>query len=256
MKDPNNIQDELRDMNSNLPNQNGQNPFSVPEGYFDGLAASILAKVKEQSASAADELKELSPLLASVSKEMPYSLPAGYFEENLSALPAFARETEAPVLAAIGRKMPYTVSQGYFDNLAQQVLAKVAQPKAKVVPLFSRTWMRVAVAAVMGGIIFLSGYQYFNSGADGQMASQQPADTSQNWMARNTHPVVRDLQKASTKDLEEFMNTVPVAPKEETTAKPAEKTEVKNLLQDVSVKEIDAFLEQLPTADDELALID
>lgn len=256
MKDPNNIQDELRDMNSNLPGQNSQNPFSVPEGYFDGLAASILAKVKGQSATAAAELQELSPLLASISKQMPYSLPAGYFEENLSALPAFAGETESPVLEAIGKKQPYTVPQDYFDNLPQQVLAKVAQPKANVVPLFSRTWMRAAVAAAMIGIVFLSGYQYFNSGGDDQTASQQPADTSQNWMARNMHPVVRDIQKASTRDLEEFMNTVPVAPKQETAAKPAEKTEVKNLLKDVSVKEIDAFLEQLPTADDELALID
>jgi hypothetical protein len=256
MNNQDNIKDELRGMNSNLPDHNSQNPFSVPEGYFDGLAASILAKVKGQSSAAADELKELSPLLASLSKEMPYSLPAGYFEENLSALPCFAEEIKSPVLAAIGKHLPYGTPQGYFENLPQQVLAKVAQPKAKVVPLFARTWMRVAVAAVMGGVIFLSGYQYFNSAGDGQVASQQPVDTSKNWVAKNDHPVVQDIKKASTKELEEFINTVPVTPQEKTTAGPTEKTEVKNRLKDVSVKEIDAFLEQLPAVDDELALID
>lgn len=257
MTDQNNIQDELRDLNSGLPGNNSPTPFSVPDGYFDGLAASILAKVKGQSATAAEELNELSPLLASLSKQMPYKLPAGYFEDNLLALPAFMQESESPVLAAVGKELPYTVPQGYFDQLPQQVLAAVSQPKGNVVPLFKRTWMRAAVAAVMGGVIFLSGYQYFNSGGDRQTAEQQPVDTSKNWMAKNEHPVVKDIEKASTRDLEEFINTVPVAPQEKATAaKPAEKAEVKELLKDVSVKEIDAFLEQLPTNDEDLALID
>lgn len=257
MADQNNIQDELRDLNSGLPVNNSPTPFSVPEGYFDGLAASILAKVKGQSPTAAEELNELSPLLASLSKQMPYGLPAGYFEDNLSALPAFMQESESPLLASIGKELPYAVPQGYFDQLPQQVLAAVSQPKGKVVPLFSRTWMRAAVAAVMGGVIFLSGYQYFNSGGDAQTAAQQPVDTSKNWMAKNEHPVVQDIKNASTRELEEFINTVPVAPQEKATAaKPAEKTAVKEMLKDVSVKEIDAFLEQLPTNDEDLALID
>ena len=46
MTNQNNIQDELRSMNSELPVENSQNTFSVPQGYFDGLAASIITKVK------------------------------------------------------------------------------------------------------------------------------------------------------------------------------------------------------------------
>ena len=75
MNNQNNIQDELRGLNSNLPAYNSQqNPFSVPEGYFDGLAAFVLAKIKGQNTSVADELKDISPFLANLSREclIPY----------------------------------------------------------------------------------------------------------------------------------------------------------------------------------------
>lgn len=256
MTDQDNIQDELGRLNSDLPVNNSQGPFSVPEGYFDGLAASVLAKLKGQQISAADELRELSPLLASLSREMPYRLPAGYFDENLSVLSFVDGDKKSAVLDAIGKELPFAVPQGYFDTVPQQVLAKLPRPEAKLVPLFSRNWMRVAIAAVITGIVFLGGYQYFN-GAGDQTASQQPADTSQNWLAKNEPRVVQEIKKASTNELDEFIRTVPVVPdKQQAAAQPTEKASVKALLNDVSEKEIDAFLEQLPTAEDDLALID
>lgn len=255
MTDPTNIQDELNNLNSGLPVNKTREPFTVPEGYFDGLAASILAKAKAQALSAADELAALSPLLASLPKALPYRLPPGYFDENLSVLSSLVLETESPVLAAIGNQVPYTVPQGYFETLPQQVLNRLA-PQAKLVSLFGNTWMRAAVAAVMGGIIFLSGYRYFNH-AEGLTASQLPVDTSKNWMASNKQPVVQDLKNASTQELEEFINNVPVASAKPQKAveKPTEKKVVKDLLKDVSEKEMDAFLEQLPSGEDDLALI-
>lgn len=250
-----NIQDELKNLNSGLPANADGLPFSVPRGYFDGLAASILAKVKTQNA-VAEELAELSPLLATLPKAMPYSLPADYFDENLSALPFLFPATESQLNAA-GKEMPYAIPPGYFEHLSQQVLAKVRRPERKLVPLFSRGWMRAAVAAVVGGIIFISGYQYFNRGGQGQSVVQRSADTSGSWMARNGQTVLQALKNVSSKDLDEFIEAVPMmlTEKGKGSSASAGKGEVEKLLKGVSKKEIENFLEQLPSIDEDLAII-
>src|SRR5689334_9713028 len=91
MNTPNNIQDELRDLNSELPASNGT-PFSVPEGYFEGFAASVMNRIHNPALSAAAEIAELSPLLSAISRTMPYQLPEGYFQSNIETLPAFTAE--------------------------------------------------------------------------------------------------------------------------------------------------------------------
>lgn len=260
MDDQNNIQDELRSLNSSLPVNNNPYPFSVPEGYFDGLAERILATVKEQSTSAADELQALSPLLAGLSKEMPYSVPEGYFERNAAQPPFFLTEEESPVLAAIGKALPYTVPQGYFENVPQQIMAKLVRPKAKVVPFFSRTWARVAVAATIAGIVFIGGYRLLNNKPETVTAAtaRQPADTTGNLTAANGSSVSQYIQNSSVEELNEFMKTLPVnnARMQRATLAPTEKKEIREWLKEVPEKEIDAFLEDLPTADENLLVID
>ena len=261
MADQDNIQDELRSLNSGLPGSNSQHPpFSVPEGYFDGLAASILAKVKAQTLSPADELQELSPLLAGISKQMPYSLPAGYFDENMATLPFLTGETESMVLKAIGKELPYTVPQGYFENLPEQVLEKLSSPKAKLVPLFARRWMRAAVAAVVGGVMLIGGYRLLNTQENEEPAAEnrQLADTTGKMVASNNQSsVVQDIKQASTEELDAFIKSVPLNTGKisAVVAKQTDQKKVKELLKDVSVKEIDNFLEQLPSADADLATI-
>lgn len=258
MTDQNNIQDELRDLNSSLPANSGEGPFSVPQGYFDGLAASVLAKVKGQSSAVAEELQALSPFLASLPKTTPYSLPQNYFDQNISALPFLFSEVESPLVAAIGKKMPYTVPGNYFETLPQRVLAEATRHKAKVVPLFARRWMRVAVAAVVGGIIFAGAYRYWYQPNAGQVATQQPANSSQNQTAKTETSVLQDIKNASTTELQEFIKELPFGQ----TAEPqkashqVKRNDVDDLLKGVSKKDIENFLEQLPVADDELTSID
>lgn len=257
MTNQNNIQDELKGMNSNLPVNGSGAPFSVPESYFDGLAATILAKAKAQDDTPVQELAALSPFLASLPRTMPYNLPEGYFEENLSGLAFLSEEKESPLLNSVGKAMPYAVPQGYFENLPQQVLAKLTRPAGKVVPLFSRNWMRAAVAAVVGGIIFIGGYRYFNNTGDAQATAQQPVDTGKTQVAQNNQPALQDLKNVSPKELNEFMEAFPLDPasaKRESSASVG-KGEVEKLLKGVSEKEIKNFLEQLPSVDDDLAII-
>jgi len=251
------INEELKGLNSSLGNLESSNPYSVPDGYFEGLANAILAKVKP-GLSASEEIKLISPLLAGISKEIPYSVPENYFSSNIESLPAFYTEEESPVLAAIGKTMPFDVPIGYFANLEEAIVDKVDKPKAKVVPLFARRWMRVAVAAAITGIITLAGYNYYSDRPDTQVAANNIADSSQRQTAalHTEKRVDSELKKVSTNELETFIKNVEV-PKNETVKNSApKKEEVKQMLDDVTDKDLEAFLEQVPTADEELAVID
>jgi len=254
MSSRNTIQDELRSLNSGLPVTNSPS-FSVPESYFEGLAAIILAKIKSSEVSTHTELDELSPLLAGIPKVTPYSVPSSFFEENLRNISLIGDETESPILAVIGQEIPYEVPVGYFENFPAQVLAKVSIPKAKVVPLFARTWMRTAAAAVVGGALILGGLQIFSGKQNTNSTASQAVDTASAYVAQTKPAPVQAIKKASTKDLEDFIENVPVtasSPKKE----PASKEEAQALLKDVSVNEMENFLAAVPQADDELAATD
>lgn len=261
MDNENNIQDELRNLDSGLPAPTDPQPFSVPEGYFNGLAASILARVKEQELSAAGELQQLSPLLAGISRQMPYAVPQGYFEQNLSGLSALTGDERSVVLDGIGKDLPYSVPEGYFERLPDQILASRVRPKAKVVPFFSRTWAKAAAAAVITGAVLLGGYPLLN-GPDSEpsIATTYPTvDTSDNQVARNENAsVLQVIKSVSTEEIDAFIQAVPYNPAklQEESTPPAAGTEVAELLKDVSASEMDAFLEQLPTADEDLMVID
>lgn len=239
MNNRNNIQDELNGLNSNLASNANGTPFSVPEGYFEGLAGSVLSKIKaDQVVSASEEISQLSPLLAGISRELPYSVPQNYFQSNLEALPfLISDEKESLVLSFVEKEMPYEVPRGYFANLPEQVIEKINNGKTsgKLAPLAKRKWMRLAVAAVMAGVITISGIAYFN-GKSNSSASNVPVTVA--------------LKKASTEDLKQFIknNDASVTDQMQLTAKNSPRPDQK-LFKDVSDKDLEAFLDQVPTED-------
>ena len=245
MNSQNNINDELKDLNSGLPSSGDKNPYAVPEGYFEGLAGSILAKIKEQDAPAAAEIASLSPLLAGISRKMPYSLPDQYFDKGLQDLPyLIGEDPHSAILDLVERVTPYTVPTGYFANLPDQVLEKVAVNGTKMVSV-SRTgtrWMRWAAAAVVAGIISITGYFYLSHRTGGLDAPQVLA---------------REVKNVSTKELDDFIKTAGLTAASNETAQTTKSgaREVRKLLHDVSDKELDAFLNQLPADDEDLLLI-
>ena len=54
--------------------------FSIPHGYFDGLAGSILQKIKAEENETGGELNAISTLVAGIGNENVYTVPQGYFE--------------------------------------------------------------------------------------------------------------------------------------------------------------------------------
>ncbi|GAC1492228.1 MAG: hypothetical protein NVS1B13_22510 [Flavisolibacter sp.] len=125
----NNIQDELKDLNSNLPEK--INPYTIPHGYLEGLAACVLGKIKENTLSAQDEIGQISSLLATISRTMPFEIPENYFPSNLEALPfLMAQEDSSERIPASA--MPYEVPAGYFTALPQAILKKVSPQKGRI----------------------------------------------------------------------------------------------------------------------------
>jgi hypothetical protein len=238
MNKRNTIQDELNELNSGLNPNSDNTPYSVPEGYFEGLASSVLAKIKgEAPVSASEEIVHLSPFLAGIPRKLPYTVPETYFQSNIENLGAFTSENEESlVLSFIEKEMPFEVPSGYFVNLPEQVLEKVSDRSAKVAPMMKRKWMRLAVAAAVTGVMAISGILYFTN--RGEHTISDPAVA---------------VKKASTQELNDFLKstTLDVNDISKTTAT-APKTERKKLFNDVSDKELQSFLNQIPADDDDL----
>lgn len=245
MKTWSNIQDELKELKSSLPAEKVQDAYSVPQGYFEQFAASVLERIKLEEQDESQELENLSPLLASIPRKMPFSVPAGYFESSAGSLPAFTGQEELPeILTGLQGSNPYSVPDGYFESLPDQVLSRVSQPRGRVVSMRTR-WMRVAAAAMVGGIIAISGYFYF---AGKQQATPSPDVDNPQWVAQK-------LKNVENQELEEFIKSTDVSAKTpESSRKPSANDEVKALLKDVSVQEMQSFLNQLPVEEDPMLM--
>src|SRR5215213_6950299 len=107
MNSRNNIKDELKELNSQLPLEKGPEVYSVPQGYFDRFAGLMLQKIRaEQAVSALEEIASLSPLLAGLSKKMPFAVPEGYFSQNIEDVPILVNEEVLPDFLQNTQQMP------------------------------------------------------------------------------------------------------------------------------------------------------
>ncbi len=252
MTPKNNIAQELKELESSLADLSAQSTYSVPEGYFEGLAERVLSRIRAmEAATASEELGYLSPLLSRMPKTMPYQVPAGYFEEMESTLVSVAMYGEqevseelgniSPLLSGLKKEMPYSVPAGYFDTLSAPVAAD--NKPAKVVPMGgSRKWFRYAAAAVVTGVIALLSVLYFNQDRDGGSTGTA--------IARFEKSVLKEIRKTSDTDLNEFVKQFDEAGlSTEETAATDTKKEVKELLKDIPENELKQFLNETAEAE-------
>ncbi len=242
-----NILNELNELNSSLVNVNTQNVYTVPVGYFDGLAVIVLNRIKAMNAeNAVEELSYLSPILSNISKQTPYTVPAGYFDSLAETALHSVREgsdyqtakeeieTLSPLLSGLKKQIPYSVPQGYFDDIAE----KTAKPVVKVVSIAHRSWFKYAAAAVVVGIITLFGISINSKKSNDPIAGVQ-----------------RDFKKmddAQKDELIDFLNAG-MSGKETAQINTDNKSqEIKTLLQDISDEELKDFQEQTEDIQDVL----
>ena len=240
MTNRNTILNELADLGSDLKDHSPQNIYAVPAGYFEGLADQILDRVKALEASnPKDELKYLSPLLSTVSKEMPYAVPAGFFQnlsddllKNISEHEDHQTskdeiETLSPLLSSLKNKNPYSIPTGYFEKLE----AGVEKKETKVISITNHRWYRLATAAVVIGIVAISGLAIFRS------KQVDPNKNPQAWIEKNVD------KKVSKDKIDEFVKLAEDGSTNVTYEKDDVKhTEIKELMKDVPEKEIVDFL--------------
>ncbi|HEY2720815.1 MAG TPA: hypothetical protein VGI82_03765 [Chitinophagaceae bacterium] len=226
---------ELNDLGSSLGSSLGQVTYSVPEGYFNGLADQVLNLIKNEDVS----------WLSFLPKEMPYRVPVGYFD-GLDArvldvihnhpdyqTPKEELESLSPLLSSIANRPVYAVPEGYFENFKVAAEQKKAEPK--VISLISHRWFKYAAAAVIVVALGLTGLFVFKN---------NHSDPAGRTLAKLEKEVktIDDVKK--TDSLIEVMDAG-LNPKELASTLPAAKVDdVQQLLQDVSTDELKDFNDQ------------
>ena len=99
--------------NNKKPNEN--NPFSLPDGYFNSFGRKMMLKIE-----LAEELKEFKTL-SSLDKKLPFVTPDNYFASNevRSELVLY------PKLSAVKKQNGFTTPELYFEASAQAIKAKI-----------------------------------------------------------------------------------------------------------------------------------
>ena len=173
----------------------GQNPYSVPNGYFETITSNLMLAVKASAdyQTATEELATLSPFLKNLEKTNAFEIPPQYFE---------------------------TVS---FSS---------QKTSAKIIPLTSKKWFRFAAAAVVSGLVMISGLQFLSKN------NVNPVAAPHNW-------VEQKMKKVSTEEINNFIKlTEAEMNTKENIALADNTTDLELLLKDVSNKEIQQFFDE------------
>ncbi len=160
------ILNEIQTLSPLIAGLDKVNVFTVPQGYFNSIAATVLACINEAE----------NNLSSSIGKENSYQVPDTYFDTLASSIIDKIKLQESisdelkilsPALAAINKENVYEVPQGYFKNLPQNIINSLQPAAAKVVYLQRRhSFMKYAAAAMITGAIALGVYQYADRPAD------------------------------------------------------------------------------------------
>lgn len=143
----------------------------VPAGYFDNLASNILNKIKAQE----NQDDPLSPLMESLRKTNVFTVPQGYFEGLSEAIVAGQATTDiqlSTTLESLRQQQVFTVPTGYFEALSGKIMAQV-QPKGKLVSFVRSRFVKYAAAAMVTGAMALGVYQFTQKGSNGGTTGTQ-----------------------------------------------------------------------------------
>jgi hypothetical protein len=251
MAQKDNILQELKELNSTLGVAAQQNVYSAPDGYFDGLIAQVFKRIKAMEAgNAAEEISHLSTTLSGLSRQMPYAVPSNYFEGLTEKTLMLVKsddqtakeelESISPLLGGLKKDVPFSVPQGYFENLVQKIVAEENKPAAKVISLTNRKWFRYAAAAMMIGIVAITGFLISNApkGAEKVMVEVKKD--------------VKKMDEAQKDNLIDFLDAGMTGEETAQVNNPAKREEIKTLLQGISEEELKDFQQQTEDIEDML----
>jgi hypothetical protein len=136
MENSEDIWSELREISPLLANPALRaEAYQAPEGYFDGFAGSLRARMPDISPTAAPQgtEAELPPVLAGLDRQAGPGVPEGYFEDFPVRMLGLARAREldsvageldriSPLLGLMNKEIPFTVPEGYFAELSDSLM--------------------------------------------------------------------------------------------------------------------------------------
>jgi len=99
--------------NKKKPNEN--NPFSLPDGYFNSFGKKMMLKIE-----LVEELKEFK-VLSSIDKKLPFATPDNYFagSEVKTELSVY------PKLSAVKKLNGFATPELYFETSAQAIKTRI-----------------------------------------------------------------------------------------------------------------------------------
>ena len=110
---------ELNELGSSLAGTPSQNLYSVPQGYFEAFASSVLSRINAENGAS---------FLSELSKSNPYKVPVGYFDALAENVMNAVRnhpdhlnsqeelEILSPLLNSLKKEPVFSVPQNYFEN--------------------------------------------------------------------------------------------------------------------------------------------
>lgn len=163
-----NPENELPNFPASFSKMKGNNPFAVPENYFENLSDRILSEIENS-----EELKALSPFLSKIEKTNPFKIPENYFFNKQSGenfteriLKNFSQEELNGFLTTLSgtqKKNPFSIPENYFENLVERINQKAGlKQEAKIISLRSDfrkyKYFALANAACIAAIFILYFY--------------------------------------------------------------------------------------------------
>ena len=128
-------------------NSTKSDTYKVPENYFEGLATSILLKIRGQKNSYFVPVGYFENLSDSILQKIKSNNSNNKINEELSVI--------APSLIAVRNINCYTVPENYFETFSLRVYNK----PTKIVSLHSKfTFVKYAAAAVIVSVIAFGGF--------------------------------------------------------------------------------------------------
>ena len=129
MENKNTILDELKNISLVVASIGNQNPYTPPQGYFDGLAVQVMLRIAIEEKAGAD------PVL-NINKDNTYQAPEHYFDNLAGNIMNRIKAQEtgnakeelellSPLLGQIGKKNPFTSPEGYFNDFSENIVAGV-----------------------------------------------------------------------------------------------------------------------------------
>ncbi len=130
--------------------------------------------------------------------------------------------------------MPFAVPSGYFETLTRNVITEENKSATKVISLGSRKWIRYAAAAVVTGIIVLSGFLYFGK-------NNSTTAPGSKVMAK----ITRDVKNMNVEEQDDLIDFIDAGLNGKESAQSKNKsTEIQDLLIGISDDELKIFQEQ------------